>query len=145
MKSYLGQIEQTPLEQRWPLVRKWMDEEPFALYEELRELRPVLELPELTIVTRFSDCLYVLRQHDIFIVALYKPKQGDFWMSQDDTAVHWREKSIMRSVLDLEQLADIRNYVAAKASSLLKNAQGTIEAVNGLCRAVPIALVQERF
>lgn len=145
MKSYLEQIEQTPLEQRWPLIRKWIDEEPFALYEELRKCRPVLELPEVTIVTRFSDCLSVLRQHDIFTVALYKPKQSDFWMSQDDTPVHWREKSIMRSVLDLEQLADICNYVAEKASSLLKNAQGTIEAVNGLCRAVPIAFVQERF
>lgn len=145
MKSYLEQIEQTPLEQRWPLVHKWMDEESFAFYEELREFRPVLELPELTIVTRFSDCSSVLRQYDVFSVALYKPKQGNFWMSQDDTPVHWREKSIMRSVLDLEQLADIRNYVAEKASSLLQSAQGTIEAVNGLCRAVPIALVQDQF
>lgn len=145
MDSYLEKIEQTPLKQQWPLVRKWMDEEPLALYAELREFRPVLKLPELTIVTRFSDCASVLRQHDIFSVALYKPKQGDFWMAQDDTAMHWREKSIMRSVLDLEQLADIRCFVAEKASMLLHNAQGCIDAVNGLCRALPIALVQERF
>lgn len=145
MDSYLETIEQTPSAQQWPLVRKWMDEEPLALYEEFREFRPVLELPELTIVTRFSDCSSVLRQHDVFSVALYKPKQGDYWMAQDDTATHWREKSIMRSVLDIEQLADIRRFVAETASSLLRDAQGSIEAVNGLCRAIPIALVQERF
>ena len=145
MNSYLAKIEQTPLEQQWRLVRKWMDEEPLDLYEELREYRPVLELPELTIVTRFDDCLTVLRQYDVYSVALYKPKQGDYWMAQDDTAMHWREKSIMRSILDLEQLVDIRSYVAAKASSLLKSAHGTIEAVNGLCRAIPIMLVQDWF
>ncbi len=145
MNSYLKKIEQTPLEQQWPLVRKWMDSEPLALYEELREFRPVLQLPEVTIVTRFSDCTSVLRQHDVFSVALYKDKQGDFWMSQDDTPVHWREKSIMRSILDLEDLADIRKYVAEKASLLLQNAECSIDAVNSLGRAVPIALVQERF
>ena len=145
MDSYLERIEQTPSEQQWPLVRKWVDEEPLALYEELREFRPVLELPELTIVTRFNDCAAVLRQHDVFSVALYRPKQGNYWMAQDDTAMHWREKSIMRSVLDLEQLAETRAYVAEKASSILQDAEGAIDAVNGLCRAVPIAFVQERF
>ncbi|MFG6094173.1 cytochrome P450 [Leptothoe sp. ISB3NOV94-8A] len=143
--GYLKKIEQLPLEQRWRQVRAWMDTESLSLYEELRESCPVLELPELTIVTRFSDCTSVLRQYDVFSVALYKPKQSDFWMSQDDTAIHWREKAIMRSVLDLEQLASTRQYVAAKASSLLHNAQGTIDAVGGLCRAVSIAFVQEQF
>lgn len=71
MNSYLEKIEQMSLDQRWSLVRKWMDEEPLALYEELREFRPVLELPELTLVKRFSDCASVLRQHDVFSVALY--------------------------------------------------------------------------
>lgn len=145
MASYLERIEQTPPEQQWALVRKWMDDEALDLYEELREHRPVLELPELTMVTRFSDCTSVLRQHNIFSVALYKPKQGDYWMAQDDTPTHWREKSIMRSVLDLELVADARSFVAEKASAFLQDAQGTIEAVNGLCRAVPVALVQERF
>ncbi|MEE9451771.1 MAG: cytochrome P450 [Gammaproteobacteria bacterium] len=145
MGSYLEKIEQAPLAQKWSLVRKWMDEVPFALYEELRAFRPVLALPELTMVTRFSDCASVLRQHDVFSVAPYQSKQGDYWMAQDDTARHWREKSIMRSVLDLEQLSDIRHYVAEKASSLLQKAQGSMEVVNGLCRAVPIVLVQERF
>ena len=146
MKSYVEVIEAMPSDQRWRQVREWMmGPDPFPLYKELRESKPVLELPELTLVTRFSDCTNVLRQYDVFSVALYEPKQGGYWMSQDDTAVHWREKSIMRSVLDMEQLADIRHYVAEKASLLLQDASGSIEAVNGLCRAVPIAFVQDKF
>jgi cytochrome P450 len=145
MASYLEKIEQTPPKKRWRLVRQWMGKEPLPLYEELREHRPVLELPELTIVTRFHDCVSVLSRHEVFSVRPYKDKQGDYWMAQDDTARHWREKSIMRSVLDLEELPEIRRFVAETASALLRKAKGAIEAVNGLCRAVPIALVQERF
>lgn len=145
MPSYVETIERLPAEQRWRQVRQWMDGEPLAFYGELRDSRPILKLPEVTLVARFSDCTSVLRQHDAFTVALYKPKQSDFWMSQDDTPQHWREKSIMRSILDRDRLADIRQYVAAKAASLLQDAGGRIDAVGGLSRAVPIAFVQERF
>ena len=106
---------------------------------------PVLEMPELTMVTRYADCTQVLRQHDLFSVALYAPKQAGFWMSQDDTATHWREKSIMRALLDLEDLPKIREFVAAKAGERLQQANGRIEAVNNLTRAVPVDLVREFF
>ncbi len=145
MASYLDQLEMAAPERRWPMVRGWMQSEPVALYRELREFRPVLELPELTFVSRFDDCLAVLRQPNVFSVALYKPKQGEYWMAQDETARHWREKSIMRSVLDLEELADIRKFVGQKTSDMLLSADGKLDVVNGLSRAVPIALVQERF
>lgn len=145
MNDYLEKIDQTPSAARWRLVRDWMDSEPLALYEILREHRPVLKLPELTIVTRYADCSQVLRQHDLFSVALYAPKQGGYWMSQDDTAQHWREKSIMRSILDLEDLPKIRAFVSDKASKRLQRASGNIEAVNDLTRAVPIDLIREFF
>lgn len=145
MTHYLEQIDQTASTDQWPLVRKWMHSEPLALYDTLREFRPVLELPELTIVTRFADCSQVLRQHDLFSVALYAPKQGGYWMSQDDTAQHWREKSIMRSLLDLEDLPKIRDFVAEKTAERLRRADGRIEAVNDLTRAVPVDLIQGFF
>jgi hypothetical protein len=78
-------------------------------------------------------------------VALYKPKQGDYWMAQDDTAVHRREKSIMRAILDFEDIPAIRSFVGTKAAALLAAAGGSIDAVSGLSRAVPLALVQEWF
>jgi cytochrome P450 len=145
MASYLEQFDQTPAEGRWRLVRRWMFEEPLPFYAELRLRRPILEMPELTLVTRYYDCARILHRDDTFGVDLYKPKQGDYFMDQDDTAVHWREKSIMKAILDFEQLPAIRGYVADKAASILKAAGGAIEAVGGLTRAVPIALVQDWF
>src|SRR5215470_11223924 len=129
MASYLERFDATPEAKRWPLVRGWMFSEPLLFYAELREKRPILVMPELTLATRFNDCTEVLRRHELFSVALYKPKEGDYWMDQDDTAVHWREKSIMRAILDFEELPAIRNYVGKKAASLLAAAGGQIDAV----------------
>jgi cytochrome P450 len=145
MASYLQRFEETAAQGRWPLVRRWMFEEPLPFFAELHAHRPVLEMPELTIATRFADCEQILRRHEAFSVAPYKPKMGEFWMAQDDTAIHWREKSIMRAILDREQIPAIRAYVAGKAAELLQAAGGSIDAVNGLGRAVPIALVQDWF
>ncbi len=145
MASYLEQIDETSADRRWPMVRRWMFEESLPFFAELRAHRPILAMPELTLVTRFHDCATILRRHDAFSVAPYVPKMGGYWMAQDDTAMHWREKSIMRAILDREDIPGIRAFVADKAAALLKNANGTIDAVNGLARAVPIALVQERF
>jgi cytochrome P450 len=145
MASYLQRFDATPVAKRWPLVRGWMFGEPLPFYAELRQERPILVMPELTLATRFDDCTEILRRHEVFSVALYKPKQGDYWMDQDDTAIHWREKSIMRAILDREDIPAIRSYVADRAAALLVAAGGSIDAVAGLSRAVPIALVQDWF
>ncbi len=145
MPSYLDRLEQTAPEGRWSLARQWLFEEPLPFFSELRRHRPVLVLPEVTLVTRFSDCSEVLRRHDLFSVALYRSKQGDYWMAQDDTAEHWRDKSVMRAILDREDIPQIRAFVAGKAKSLITQAGGSMNAVTGLTRAVPICLVQEQF
>src|SRR4029077_4916506 len=119
--------------------------EPLPFYAELRRDRPILAMPDVTLVTRFADCTEILLRPDLFSAALYKPKQGDYWRDEDDTAAHWRDKSIMRSILDFEDIPAIRTYVADKAAKLLAAANGSIDAVAGLTRAVPIALVQDWF
>jgi cytochrome P450 len=145
MSTYLQRFDATPPAQRWPLVRGWIFGEPLPFFAELRRERPILGLPELTIATRYDDCTEILLRHDLYSVALYKPKQGDYWMDQDDTAPHWRDKSIMRSILDFEDIPAIRTYVGEKTASLLAAAGGSIDAVPGITRAVPIALVQDWF
>ena len=107
--------------------------------------RPILSTPEATLVARFDDCKEILDRFDSFSVELYKPKQGSYWMAQDDTAQHWREKSIMKAVLDREQVPEIRKFIGKAAADILDTAPGEIEAVDGLSRAVPIALVQNWF
>jgi cytochrome P450 len=145
MDSYLQRFDQTPEVERWPLVRGWIAENPLPFYKELRERRPVLVMPELVLAARFSDCDEILRRYDLFTAALLKPKEGSYFMAQDDTAVHWREKSIMKSILDFEELPSIRHYVGTKTAAILAAAGGKIDAVDGLSRAVPVGLVQDKF
>lgn len=145
MTDDLRHFDRTPVAERWGLVRRWMFEEPLPFFKELRRHRPILATPEATLAARFADCREILLRYDAFSVALYGPKQGDYWMAQDDTPIHWREKSIMRAVLDREQIPQIRAFIGQKAASILAKAGGTIDAVNDLTRAVPIALVQEWF
>ena len=51
MASYLQRFEATPEAQRWPLVRGWMLGEPLPFYAELRRDRPILAMPDVTLVT----------------------------------------------------------------------------------------------
>ena len=145
MTDYLALIDAAVPEQRWPMVRRWIYSEPLAFFAQLRAQRPVLVLPELTFCTRHADCSLILRRHDVFGVDLYKPKQGDFYMAQDDTARHWREKSIMKAILDFEDLPAIRKWTADETANRLRDANGTIEAVRGIGRGVPAAMVQHWF
>lgn len=145
MATYLQRFDATPEARRWPLVRGWIFNEPLPFFAELRRDRPILAMPEVTLAARFDDCMEIFNRYDLFSVALYKPKQGSYWMAQDDTAVHWREKSIMRAILDFEEVPAIRTWVATKTAALLAAANGSIDAVQGLARAVPIALTQEWF
>ena len=51
----------------------------------------------------------------------------------------------MKAILDREEIPAIRTYIGNKAASLLAAAGGTMDAVAGLTRAVPLALVQDWF
>lgn len=143
--SYLARLDAAPREQKWPLLRGWLYSEPIPLFEELRRDRPVVSLPELDFCTRHADCTLILRRHNSFSVALYEPKQGGYFMAQDDTAQHWREKSIMRSILDFEDVPKMRAFVADETRRRLDEAGGEIDLVRQISRGVPVALVQEFF
>lgn len=145
MTSYLERLDTAPAQQRWPLARDWLASEPMAFGAELRNYRPVLSLPEVTLVSRAADCREMLLRHDLYSVRLYRPKQGAYWMAQDDTAQHWREKGVMRAVLDFEQLPEMRAWVGQAAARRLAAADDPFDAVDGLTRAVPIAFVQHWF
>jgi cytochrome P450 len=145
MGRYLETFDATSAARRWPIVRQWLLDEPLPFFAELRTERPVLAMPEVTLAASYRDCALILRRHEAFGVDLYAPKQGSYFMAQDDTPVHHREKAIMQAILDREQVPAIRAFVADHAATLLRAADGSIEAVEGLTRAVPIAVVQEFF
>lgn len=145
MGRYLDQLDAAAPDRRWALARGWLLGEPLPFFAELRAERPVLALPEVTLVTRYHDCAMILRRHNDFGVDLYRPKQGDYFMAQDDTADHWRDKSIMKAILDFERVPAMRAFVGQKTNEILDNGRGSIDAPKQLTRAVPIALVQEFF
>ena len=147
MPGYLERFDAAPDAEKFPLVSRWMSEEPLPFFEELREKRPVLVTPAATLVARFDDVTDVLLQPRIFTVSLYLPKMGDgiYLMAHDDDALHTREKSIMQGLLNRDDLPQIRRLVARLSNELLDAAGRHIEAAYGYCRSVPAGLVQEYF
>ena len=145
MASYLERFDALAPAQRWGQVRQWLLAEPLPFFAELRARRPILVMPELTLATTYADCSAILRNHAAFGVDLYVPKQGEYWMAQDDTAAHWRDKSVMKAILDREDIPRIREFVAKTAAAALAKGAGKLEVVHGLTRAVPLALVETWF
>lgn len=145
--SYLERYDAAPEAEKYELVYKWMWEEPLPFFKELREHRPILVTPRATLITRFDDVTQVLNMPKVFTVQLYLPKMGDgiYLMSHDDDALHTREKTMMQSLLNRDDLPDVRRMIARFGKEILDNAGGRIEIVNQYCRMVPALLVQEYF
>jgi cytochrome P450 len=145
MGQYLSTLAKVPDSEKWHNVRQLVFSEPLAFFEELRRECPVLVLPNLTLATRFSDCALILRRHGTFGVDLYQPKQGSYFMAQDDTATHWRDKSIMQAVLDREDVPRIRSWVAVETRKRLLDAGAEIDLVPRISRGIPLAMVEHWF
>jgi cytochrome P450 len=143
--SFLEQYEKAPSEKKFPLVRNWIDNSPLPFFKELRAKRPIFETPLCTLVAHFDDIVEVLRLPSIYTVALYEPMMGDYLMAQDDTPLHYREKSIMKAMLNRDDLPRIRAFVAERAKRVLEKSGGRLEMAYGYGRALPTALVQDVF
>jgi len=145
MGAYLKRIAALPPDRRWAEVRRLIFAEPLPFLAELRAEQPVLVLDEVTLVTRLADCMLVLRRPETFGVDLYAPKQGGYFMAQDDTPGHWREKSLMKAVLDVEDIPRLRDWVGRRAADALDGGGESFDLVRRVTRGVPVALVQEWF
>jgi cytochrome P450 len=147
MTSYLERYDAAADADKFPLVYQWMQREPLPFFKELRERRPILVTPGATLITRYDDVTEVLNKPKIFTVQLYLPKMGNgiYLMAHDDDALHTREKSMMQSLLNRDDLPFVRSMIADIGKTLLDDANGSIDIVNGYCRMVPATLVQDYF
>jgi cytochrome P450 len=147
MTNYLALIDAAPEAEKFALAYNWMWHEPLPFFKQLREKRPILVTPQATIISRFDDVTNVLNMPTVFTVELYLPKMGDgiYLMAHDDDALHTREKSIMQSLLNRNDLPAVRNMVGNIAKEILDAANGEIDIVNAFCRGVPAGLVQDYF
>lgn len=143
--TFLEQYDSATEAERWPLTRKWLDEKPLDLFAELREKRPVLETSACTLFARYRDVIEILRQPKTFTVELYVPSVGQFMLAQDDTPLHTREKGVMHSLLNRNDIPRVRELVADRARQLLDDADGHLDLGQDYSRLVPIGIVQEYF
>ncbi len=150
-KDYLAEYDNADEEQKYPLVQKWMKEEPLPFFKQLREQRPVLVTPECTLVTSFCDVRDMLQMPKIFTAALYKPKMGvtaedeGYLMAHDDDALHTREKSLMMGILNRDDLPHVRKLISESAIKILDDADGELDVIDNYTRTVPAILVQDYF
>jgi cytochrome P450 len=139
-------LDHEPAAGKLKLVRQIMADDPLGLFQELRAKRPVLVLPECTLLAMYDDVIEMLNMPKVFTVALYAPKMGNgYLMMHDDDAVHYREKSLMQGLLNRDDLPQVRRMVADIAKQTLQDANGRIDAVGGYCRIVPATIVREYF
>jgi cytochrome P450 len=152
--SYLEQYDRIPPDRpkdRVALVNGWIRTDGRALFAELRERRPIFRTPAYTMLTLFKDVEEVLTRHTVFTVRLYAPKMdpsvGPFMLARDETALNWRDKSIMRAMLPWEDLPRVRAMVGRFADEALDRwtPSGRIEVVGQLGRLIPVRLCGEYF
>ena len=124
--SFLEQYDNAAEDEKFSLVRAWMDDSTRLFFEELRRHRPILETPVCTLVALFEDVEEVLLHPSVFTVELYVPKMGDYMLAQDDTPLHFREKSIMRSLLNRDDLPNVRELIAKHSKETLDAAGSRI-------------------
>ncbi len=154
--SYLRQYDAVPLtkpQEKMALVIRWLqsvdDWQPF--FQELRHERPIFVTPAFTFVTRFKDVEEVLAHHTTFSVEPYAkkidPVVGPFMLGRDGTALNWREKSIMKTMLLPEDLPKVRALAGQYAEESLQRecVAGKIEVVSKLGRLVPVRLCESYF
>ncbi len=143
--SYLARYDDTPDGEKWALVRKWMDEEPLPFFAELRERRPILATPACTLLARYEDCVETLLLPNVFTVRLYAPKMGTYMLAQDDTPAHFRDKAVMHSMLNRNDVPMLRQFIGDQAKAILAVAGGRIDVVSQITRMVPALLVRDKF
>lgn len=143
--DFFEQLNATEKEKRWPLIRQWMEDTPHSFFKQMRAQSPILVTPECTLLSLYDDVTEALNHPTVFTVSLYKPKMGDFLMTEDDTVLHHRDRSIMMSLLQREDLPRIREYVAGTCKTMLDNSNGSIELIEAYSRKTPVSVVQDIF
>ena len=150
--SYLEQYNNAPMDQKIQLVSSWIRTDWRPFFKELRERLPIFETPKFTFVTLFKDVQEVLLREEVFSVKLYAPKMdpvvgGSFMLARDNTTVNWREKSIMQTMLQREELPAVREMCGKIADESLNKwaSNGKIEVVNQLGRYVPVRICGDYF
>lgn len=119
-------------------------------FQELRDNRPILESPMVTLVARFRDVEEILHREEVFSVSPYLPRMmgviGPFVLSQDITPRYDHDISAMHLLVRREDLARVKDIVSCRAAEIvgeLFQKSGPVDIVQTLTRKVPVRLADE--
>ena len=152
--SYLEKYDSIPagnVVERAKLVNQGVWGDWRGLFKELRENRPIFVTPRFTLVSLFPDVQEVLSRSQFFSVRTFAPKMdpvfGPCMLARDNTGHNWQDKSVMRTVLQLEDLPIVRKKAGEIAKAQLDESakNGKIEIVRDLGKFVPIRLCGDYF
>ena len=119
-----------------------------SLFAELREKRPVFDLPLFTVVSRWTDVMDTLSRPSDFQVT-YRPHMdpsvGPFMLARDDSELNWHDKSLMRALMRWDDLPAIRSLVGRLAAEALATQGETVDIVASVSRLMPLRVVQQSF
>ena len=142
--------KQQSLSQR--IVAYMIANKPDLFFKILRNTVPVLVSPNNgpVFVTRFNDVQEALQRPDIFRVTyapMMDPSVGPFMLGRDNTTINQRDKGIMRSLLQREDLPKVREIVAKNTKAQIEANYGNrkFNVVSEISRMVPVLLTGEYF
>ncbi|MEE7492022.1 cytochrome P450 [Methylobacterium oryzae CBMB20] len=141
----LAFLEALPVSQRWRFARDWIARAPRPFFAQLRARRTALDCGAAVLVAGRAEVEEILSLPQVFSVALYKPKMGEFMLALDGTEVNYRDKAVMRAVLSWRDLPAIRDLAGAITDGALDEGGGAIDVVASISRLVPLRIVQRFF
>ncbi|WP_028469401.1 cytochrome P450 [Neptunomonas japonica] len=134
------------------LLGYMIENKPDLLFGVIRNTRPNLVMPSNgpVFITRFNDVQEALNLPDIFNVTygpMIDPCVGPFMLGRDCTTINQRDKGIMKSLMQREDLPLIRQKVAYLVNEAVERQiqNQKIEVVNTVSRWVPLKLTGEYF
>ncbi|MEA5510769.1 cytochrome P450 [Crocosphaera sp. UHCC 0190] len=152
--SYLERYDSIPADnvaERAKLVGQAMATDSANFFKEVRANRPIFITPQFVLVTLFPDVQEVFSRPEVFSVRLNAPKMdpnhGPVMLSRDNTEFNWREKSIMKTMLEWEDLPRIKKAAGEVAKAALDKsaATGKIETVNDLAKLVLVRMCGDYY
>ncbi|GBF79473.1 cytochrome P450 [Aphanothece sacrum] len=152
--SYLERYDRIPAENvadKVAVVNQGVWTDWTGLFKELRANRPIFITPKFTLVSLFPDVQEVLSRSEVFTVRTFAPKMdpvfGPCMLARDNSEYNWRDKSVLRTMLQLEDLPRVRKMAGEIAKSALDKATPTskIEVLQDLAKFVPIRLCGDYF
>ncbi len=143
----------TPDDARNRVVRDWLTSRPHAMFDDLRQHAPTMQLGGMAFVSRYHDAVDVLGRNDVFSVAPYgqammRINRGpNFLLGMDDGPEYRQQLRVLGRAFARGDVERVQAIVAARTAEVLDAAltEGRLDLVDGFGRKVPALFIADYF